>query len=287
MDAGRALARLLPQVVAAPRSGRRSRAEHAPGASGNGVRGAGGPARDHRPVHDGPLPDRLRSVRSLSHPRARPGLLTRADDRGDAPADHRIRRRSRPCDRAGVDARPAGRCDRDRRGPGEARVHCRPAVQAHPDRLHERARADDPGRAAAEALRLLDRGERTDRRGAEVRQRARVGGRRGRRRCRGGGQPRADPDPPALAAPHPRRAGRGRRRDRRDLGARSLRPRGLARRDPARGAALPHLAEPGVRPPAPGCGSPRHRAGIPDRHDLHRFGVRGPNAARRSTATRR
>ena len=80
-------------------------------------------------------------------------------------------------------------------------------------------------------------------------------------------------------APHPRRAGRGRRRDRRDLGARSLRPRGFARRDPARGAAVPHLAEPGVRPPPPGCGSSRHRAGVSDRHDLHRFGVRGANAA--------
>ena len=164
-------------------------------------------------------------------------------------------------------------------GAGEARVHRGPAVQADADRLHEWARADDPGRAAAEALRLLDRRGRTHRRGAGVRQRACVGRRRGRRRCRGGGQPRADPAPPALAAPHPRRAGRGRRRDRRDRGARPLRPRGLARRDPARGAALPHLAEPGVRSPAPGCGSPRHRAGVPDRHDLHRFGVRGANAA--------
>ena len=60
--------------------------------------------------------------------------------------------------------------------------------------------------------------------------------RRGRRRRRRGrpGQPGADPGARALAAPGPRRAGRGRRRDRAHVGLRSRRPRRLAGRNAAR-----------------------------------------------------
>ena len=65
-------------------------------------------------------------------------------------------------------------------GDREARVRRRSALQADADRLHERPRADDPDRAAAEAVRLLDRRQRPDQRGARVRQWARLG--RGRRR---------------------------------------------------------------------------------------------------------
>ena len=65
--------------------------------------------------------------------------------------------------------------DHDRGGGREARIRRRPAFEADADRLHERARADDPDRAAAEAVRVLDRRERADRRGARVRRRGRVG----------------------------------------------------------------------------------------------------------------
>ena len=62
-----------------------------------------------------------------------------------------------------------------------------------------------------------------------------VAGRRGG----GPGQPGGDSGPPALAAAGPRGAGGGRGRDRRGGGARSLRPRGLARRDAAARGSLP------------------------------------------------
>ena len=56
-----------------------------------------------------------------------------------------------------VGPRPARRPRHDGRGPGPLRLRRRPALQAHPDRLHERARADHHRRPAAQALRLLRR----------------------------------------------------------------------------------------------------------------------------------
>ena len=58
-----------------------------------------------------------------------------------------------------------GRGDDDGGRRRQARLHRRPAVQADPDRLHERPRADHPGQPAAEAVRVLGRRRRADRRG--------------------------------------------------------------------------------------------------------------------------
>ena len=45
---------------------------------------AGLPA-DHRPLHVDPVPARLRAVRPVAHPRPRPRLVARPDDRRDDP----------------------------------------------------------------------------------------------------------------------------------------------------------------------------------------------------------
>ena len=113
-----------------------------------------------------PVPARLRGVRAVADPRARPGLVAGADDRGDDPADRRRERRPGARGRAGVDARADGRRDHDRRRGRAARLRRRPALEADADRLHERPRADDPRRPAAEAVRVLGRRRRADRRGA-------------------------------------------------------------------------------------------------------------------------
>ena len=179
--------------MAAPRRGRRTGADDAAGSAGDGVRRARGPAGDHRSVHHDPVPDRLRRVRPVADSRARSGLVAGADDRGDDPADRRLERQSRARDRAGVDARADRRGDHDHGGDREARVRRRPALQADADRLHERPRADDPDRAAPEAVRVLRRRERADQRGPRIRGRAHLGRCRRRRRRDRTGQPRGDP----------------------------------------------------------------------------------------------
>ena len=103
-------------------------------------------------------------------PRARPGLVARADDRRDDPAAHR--RDGDPAARggAGLDARALRRarsCCWP--GVGQARVRRRPAVEADADRLHERPRPDDPRRPAAEAVRILGRRRRASSTSSRVR----------------------------------------------------------------------------------------------------------------------
>ena len=258
-------------VVVAARRRRRPRADHAAGTPGDGLRPACRPAGDHRAVHVGPLPDRLRGVRAFANPRAGPGFLPGSDDRGDDPADHRIRRRSRARGRVGVDAGPAGGRHHDRCGDREAGVHRRPSFEADADRIHERACPDDPHRAAAEAPWVLDRREWADRRDTRVRGRDHVG-RGGCGRCSDRiGQSRADPRHPAMAASDTRRPARSGGRDRRRRGVQPRRPWRVARGDPSGGPSLPHLAEPGLRSAAPGGRSARHRARLSDRHDLDRL----------------
>ena len=260
---------------------------HVAGPAGHGVRRAGRAAGDHGPVYDDPVPARLRGIRPVADSGAGAGLLARTDDRGHDPADPRLWRKSGARHRAGVDARADRRRDHDRgRGP-EARVRRRPALQADADRLHERARADDPDRAAAQAVRLLDRRQRPDRRGTSVRGRAELGrcGRCGARDR--AAQPGADPGAGAVAAARARRAGGGRRGDRGIIGVRSGRPRRVARRRPARGLSAADRAEPDLGSSVAGRGSVRDRArrARPTRSPPPRRSPRAP--ARRSMGTAR
>ena len=85
----------LRAVLAAARPDRRHRPRHAARPAGDGLRGAGRAAGDHRPVHDGRLPGRLRPRRTVADPGPRPGLVARADDRRDDPAARRRAARSR------------------------------------------------------------------------------------------------------------------------------------------------------------------------------------------------
>ena len=125
------------------------------------------PAADHRALHLDPVPGRLRRLRPLQDPRARAGLLARADDRRHhhpdrgANGDPRGRSRSPRC-------WPDGRGHDGVRRRRQAGLRRRPAVQADPDRLHERARPDDHGGPAAQAVRLLGRRRRADRRDGRV-----------------------------------------------------------------------------------------------------------------------
>src|SRR5690242_15561577 len=109
---------VLPAGVAGQGRRRRDRAQHAAGAAGHGVRRAGGPAADHRPVHLHLVPARLRGVRPVADPGAGPGLLARTDDRRDDPAAGRRQRRPQASHRARVDARAHGRRDPGPRGRG-------------------------------------------------------------------------------------------------------------------------------------------------------------------------
>ena len=146
-----------------------------------------------------------------------PGLLARADDRRDDPPAGRRRRRSRAGGRAGVDARAHGRRDHDR-------WPASPSSASSPTCCPSRRMigymnglaADHPGRPAAQAVRVLGRRRRPDRRGRRRSSRASPTA----RPCRpplavGLGGLVADPGPAALAAEGPGGARRGRARDRR------------------------------------------------------------------------
>ena len=154
------------------------------------------------------------ALRPLTDPRARARFVARPDDRGDDRAAVVGRRRSCAGDRARFDAGADRRRGHDPRGRREARLRGGPALEADADRLHERARAHDPDRPAAEAVRLLGRRGRPDRRGG------RVPRGRGRRRDRGGGARDRRREPAdhlraaAAAAEAARGADRGRPRDR-------------------------------------------------------------------------
>ena len=183
---GLAVVALLPAQLAEQGRRRGPRAVRAAGAPGDGLRRAGRAAAGHRAVHLDPLPARLRGVRAVAHPGARSRLLAGADDRGDDRAAGAGRRRPGPGGRAGLVARAARRARHDGGRPGALRLRRRPAVEADPDRLHERAGADHRGRPAAQAVRVLGRRRRPHRRDQGLRHRA-----GGRRRERDGGRARA------------------------------------------------------------------------------------------------
>src|SRR5829696_4506644 len=160
----------------------------------------------------------------------------------------------------------------------QAGIRRRPAVQADPDRLHERARPHDLGGSAPQAVRLLGQCRRVHPRGGRLLQGA------GRRRDGGGGARgrSARPGPhhraPAAASKAPRRAGG---RSRLDPGRKRLqpgRPRSLPGRPTPQGLPAVHAAERGdVRPGAAGGRRDRHRGRVAHRHDLDLLGVRGPD----------
>ncbi len=166
------------------REGRRCRTDpdRVAGSPRDGVRGTRGPSRDHGSLHVGLVSPRVRRVRSLAGPGPGTRLFARPDDRRDdrtvAPGGWG------PLARCGArfDARAAG-WGRD--GPGglrEARVRGGPAVQADPDRLHERPGPHDPDRSVAQAVRVLHRCRRSHRRDGGLRRRRRGWFRRGGRR---------------------------------------------------------------------------------------------------------
>ena len=143
---------VVPAGLAGQGRRRRPRAVRAARAAGHGLRRAGRAAAGHRPVHLDPLPARVRGLRAVAGPRARPGLLARADDR----RHHRARCCSPAATRPGPSRWP--RCSallvgrrHDGRGARHVRLRRRPALQADPDRLHERPGADHRRRPAAQA----------------------------------------------------------------------------------------------------------------------------------------
>ena len=166
------LLRQYPGTSARPDLVAGARARRDPRAAGDGLRGARRPAGGHRPLHDDRLPGRLRALRALAGPGARARLLDLA---ADPRLDHAAAGRRGPGvgDRPGGHARDLRRADRDRPRPRQARLRRRPALQRGAGRLHERPRDHDHRRAAAEAVRLLDRRRLVPRRAEGVRRRPR------------------------------------------------------------------------------------------------------------------
>ena len=204
-----------------------------------------------------------------------------------APADARERRPRARRD-AGLDARADRRRGDDPRRRGAARVRSGSAVEAHPDRLHERPRAHDPRGPAAEALRVLGRRERSDRRGEGVPS----GGEQRRYRQRRARRRRLVADPDHRVATMGAEAARGpdRRGDihRRSERVRARGPRRLGGGDTTAGvSALRHPTRLASRHRQAHPRRPGHRARGARRHHLHVIGVRraerpaGPRRARR------
>ena len=82
------------------------RPRHSARPAGDGLRGAGGTARDHRALHDRHLPRRVCPRGAVADPGPGPGLVAGPDDRGDDPAARR--RQPGDGDRPGRDARAPG-----------------------------------------------------------------------------------------------------------------------------------------------------------------------------------
>ena len=148
----------LPSRLAAPRPHRRAGAHHHAGAGRHRLRRGLGRARHLRPLRHHRPAAGLCAVRAEPHPGARAGLVAGADHPRPSccrcPAAIRCARWRWParwrwspglvCILAGVAA---------------AGLHHRAAVQADPLRLHERHRAHGADQPAAQAVRLLDRGD--------------------------------------------------------------------------------------------------------------------------------
>ena len=174
-------------------------------------------------------------------------------------------------------------------GAAQARLHRRPAVEADADRLHERTRADDPGRPAPEAVRLLGRRRRLHPRARGRSSRASSTARPWRPRWRSGSAAlvvilvlqRAMPKVPAVLVAVVLSI--------LAVEVFDLAASGVSRgRDAAEG--FPPFTVPDVglgRPPAPDRRGARHRVRRAGRHDLDGVGVRGARRAIASTGTRR
>jgi hypothetical protein len=133
---------VLPGRLVAQRCRRWADPDRAAGATGNGVRGTGRAAADHRAVHIDPVLGRLRGVRPVQGVGAGPRFIVGADDRGVRDSAGRGQRRPRQGGGLRLDARPDGRGGDGARRCFQARVRRRPAVQTDADRVHERVGAD-------------------------------------------------------------------------------------------------------------------------------------------------
>ena len=268
----------IPRPIRSPRSGGGSRAGRDPGAAGNGLCGARRAASGHGPLHDDRLPGRLRPLRALAGPGARARLLDLAPD---PRVDHAPAGRGRPGvgDRPGGHARDLRRPDRDRPRPRQARVRRRPALERGAGRLHERPRDHDHRRAAAEAVRLLDRCRHLPRRVEGVRGGPRPDAHRhARARGRGLGHPALASDLQQTPAGDP---GGSRGGHRRLGGLRPRRPRGRDGRVAAPGSSHPRTPLDGrERRAGAAAGGARHHPGLADRHDRDRDQLRGPARGR-------
>ena len=157
---------VVPGGVVAQRRRRGPRADRAARAAGHGVRGARRAPTDHRAS----TPRSSASSRYAIFGPSKilvlgPGLVARADDRGDAhPAGRRRAAtrsgRSRWRRRSRCSSAPSSRVA----GHRQARLRRRPDLEADDHRLHERPGAHDPRRPAPEALRVLGRRRRLPRR---------------------------------------------------------------------------------------------------------------------------
>ena len=268
-------ARVLPGRLGLARRGCGSGPDDAPRPTGDGVRRVGRPPRDHRAVHVDPLPARIRGLRAVQDPRARTGLVARADDRRHDPPSSRRRWRPGTRGRSRLDARAARRCLHGRRRSVRTGIRRGPALEADHDRLHERPGDHDRGRSAAEAVRVLRRCKRPARRDKSIRGRCRRrqdGDRRARRRRL---RTRRDPRSPAVSAEdpgHPRGSGR---LDPRNEPVRPGEPRSRARRNAAARLSTADAARyQDLRHPAADRGRSRDRPRRPCRHDLDCIGLR-------------
>ena len=200
-------------VVAVARPDRRHRPRHPARPAGDGLRGAGRAARDHRAVHDRHLPRRLRPRRPVADPRPRPGLVARPDDRRDDPAARRRQRGDGDRPRRDAGAHGRARHGRRRASPSSAssptcsRTPCGPATWPASPII-------DLHRPAAQAVRVLDRRERPRRRGCARSSRASRPDQPLGARDRAA-EPGHHPGPQAAVAADARHPHRGRRRDRR------------------------------------------------------------------------
>ncbi len=220
--------------------------------------------------------DRLRAARLVAAARDRPGGVG-VDARRRLGAAAR-RRGQRGGGRAGVDARPARRRLLPDRAGARARLDRRLPLPARADRLPARRRDRARDLAAREAARGPGR---RDRAAAET-GRGRAGAGRRERHHDGAERRHADraPRPAPLHARAPRRAARGRGRDRRLVGARLRRPRDRDRRPGRRRAAAAEHPDAAARRRAPArAGGARRLPRLVRRRDPHRAGVRGAGAA--------
>ena len=280
-DPGRRRGADLRTALGAAGRRRRPGADRPARAAGHGVRGARRAPAGHRPVHVGGRPARLRALRDVEVPRARPRLGARPHDRRRVAAAPRCPRRSVTGDRACGSPRVVdGRLLRRGRVRADRRPR-RALLQAGPHRLPQRDRGRRPREPAPEAVRLHDERDRRVRRGGRVRPRPargcdrRPGARRRRRIPRG--DPRVPPLVPEGAGDRPR--GRRCRRGDRGVGL----DRGRARRgrtDPLR---VPVPGLPGRRPPRPhGAARPGGRLGLRDVRRFHGAVAQHLRTARRA-----